>query len=452
MVDWLLERYDTHTRLLLFNRFVHFSISKHDVYDVFMLPCEGEDVPTVTDDKDLVQCWRKRFGALPNKDIKLDQVVRVEMLKLVDGGPDFKRLFVLFAMGSFLAPTVHNRIDTRLIGAVEDVDAIPKMDWCSYIMDRFDNSVDSWKENEGKSMGGCLMFFQIVYFHRLIWRGLPEKRTLPLIRHWTYDAMKKRVKEECKAYTVHRGFGIGVWDLTTYPISLFLEKTFYKVAVDRVEAEVTAIRQEAARQAEKDDAGVEAIRKEAGRAAEKDTIAQDTGSRTVTFTLPDDLPSDEDLRFLYNDPRVLKWYQTKRNQKLISRLHRDVAAEMMSDPPLSQQVQQQHEGIGEAAGEAEQTFSQRLDSDPAFYAEFIAMLDQVDAAMENVVLPPSFDLGLDDIGEKTPARSYALRYTRARDRAPGGPVNNAAPEVSRAPNRPVPKPAGKKKAVPAVSR
>ncbi|XP_074267261.1 uncharacterized protein LOC141590584 [Silene latifolia] len=116
MVDWLLERYDTHTRLLLFNRFVHFSISKHDVYDVFMLPCEWEDVPTVTDDKDLVQCWRKRFGALPNKDIKLDQVVRVEMLKLVDGGPDFKRLFVLFAIGSFFAPTVHNRIDTRKRG------------------------------------------------------------------------------------------------------------------------------------------------------------------------------------------------------------------------------------------------------------------------------------------------------------------------------------------------
>ncbi|XP_074267695.1 uncharacterized protein LOC141591235 [Silene latifolia] len=38
MVGWLLVRYDTHTRLLLFNRLVHFSISKHDVYDVFMLP------------------------------------------------------------------------------------------------------------------------------------------------------------------------------------------------------------------------------------------------------------------------------------------------------------------------------------------------------------------------------------------------------------------------------
>ncbi|XP_074300117.1 uncharacterized protein LOC141631331 [Silene latifolia] len=191
MVDWLLDRYDTHTRLILFNRSVHFSICKHDVYDVFMLPCAGEDVPVGTEDKELVQSWRKRFGVLPKKDIPLDKV-RDEMLQLVGGGPDFKRMFVLFSMGSFLAPTVHNRVDTRLIGAVEDVAGIPKMDWCSFIMDRFDYSVGSWKGNNSKSIGGCLMFFQLLYFHRLTWRGLPAPSTIPLIQHWTYNDLKRR--------------------------------------------------------------------------------------------------------------------------------------------------------------------------------------------------------------------------------------------------------------------
>ncbi|XP_074268652.1 uncharacterized protein LOC141592012 [Silene latifolia] len=194
MVDWLLERYDTHTRLMLFKRFVHFSICKHDVYDVFMLPCAGEDVPLVNEDKELVQSWRERFGALPKKDIPLDKV-RGEMLQLVKGGSDFKRMFVLFTMGSFLAPTIHNRVDTRLIGAVEDVAAIPKMDWCSYVLDRLDHSVESWRDNDLKSIGGCLMFFQLLYFHRLTWRRLPALSTLPLIQHWTYDELKKRVKE-----------------------------------------------------------------------------------------------------------------------------------------------------------------------------------------------------------------------------------------------------------------
>ncbi|XP_074299362.1 uncharacterized protein LOC141630439 [Silene latifolia] len=215
MVDWLLERYDTHTRLMLFNRFDRFSISKHDVYDVFMLPCGGEDVPTNNDDKELLHGWRERFGALPNKEIVLDKV-RGEMLQLVEGGPEFKKMFVLFAMGSFLVPTVHNRVDTRLLGAVEDVLPYQRLD-------------------------------RLVYFHRMIWRGEPEARRLPLIQHWPYEAVKKRVKEECKAYTIHKGFGIGVLDLTTYPISLHLEKSFYRLPVEGLDHVPHPIRQEAAR-------------------------------------------------------------------------------------------------------------------------------------------------------------------------------------------------------------
>ncbi|XP_074278924.1 uncharacterized protein LOC141602654 [Silene latifolia] len=138
-------------------------------------------------------------------------------------------------------------------------------------------------------------------------------------------------------------------------------------------------------------------------------------------------------------------YQSKRNQQLISRLHRQIAAEMKAGPPLSQQVRQQQDVEVGKAGEAEETFMQKLDNDPIFYVDFIAMLDQVDQALENVVLPPSFDLGINDIGEQAPARSYELRYTRARDRPPGGLVYNCTKDVARVPNRPTIKPASKKK-------
>ncbi|XP_074288063.1 uncharacterized protein LOC141613223 [Silene latifolia] len=291
------------------------------------------------------------------------------------------------------------------------------------------------------------MFFQLVYFHRMIWRGEPEARRLPLIQHWPYEAVKKRVKEECKAYTIHKGFGIGVLDLTTYPISLHLEKSFYRLPVEGLDHDVEPIRQEAARPAEKStiaDQEAEDVRQDEAPPLEKGSTAEDEGCRTVSFALPDDLPSDEDLRRLYNDGRVLKWYQTKRNQRLISRLHREVAAEMVADPPLSQQVREQQSEDGEAAGEVEETLTQKLDGDPASYVDFIAMLDQVDQALENVVLPPSFSLGIEDIGTQAPGRSYELRYTRARDR-PQGLVNNSSKDVSRGQTRPVPKPGGGKR-------
>ncbi|XP_074286644.1 uncharacterized protein LOC141611890 [Silene latifolia] len=134
------------------------------------LKCGGQTVPAVTDDKEVVQFCREKFGVLPKKDISLSKVKYV-MLNLVQGGPDFKTLFVVFAMGSFLVPTVHNRVDVGLIAAVEDVAAIPNMDWCSHVLERFDHAVDSWKSNDSKSMGGCLMFFELIYFHRLVWRG-----------------------------------------------------------------------------------------------------------------------------------------------------------------------------------------------------------------------------------------------------------------------------------------
>ncbi|XP_074265475.1 uncharacterized protein LOC141587909 [Silene latifolia] len=285
MVDWLLDRYDTHTRLILFNRSVHFSICKHDVYDVFMLPCAGEDVPVGTEDKELVQSWRKRF-------------------------------------------------------------------------------VGSWKGNNSKSIGGCLMFFQLLYFHRLTWRGLPAPSTIPLIQHWTYDDLKRRVKEECKAYTVHRGFGIGVWDLKTYPVSLYLEKSFYRQTVENVVPEVEATVQDEARPAE-----------------------NSAAARTVSLPLPDDLPTDEDLRCSYS---------------------------------------------------------------MIFVSMFCVGYNKhymVDQALENVVPPPSFNLGIDDIGKEAPSRSYGLRYTRARDRPvpkPAAPVQSSTSDVTRATGRPI-KAAGNKR-------
>ncbi|XP_074295691.1 uncharacterized protein LOC141623487 isoform X2 [Silene latifolia] len=113
------------------------------------------------------------------------------------------------------------------------------------------------------------------------------------------------------------------------------------------------------------------------------------------------------------------------------------SAEMEADLSVSEAVAQKKQANAEAAGESEETFTQQLENDPVFYAAFIAMLDEVDTALENVVLPLSFDLGIDDIGVggEPPARSYELRYTRARDRPPWGPVYNVSKDAAPSPTR-----------------
>ncbi|XP_074267709.1 uncharacterized protein LOC141591267 [Silene latifolia] len=189
MADWLMECYDDVSQMFMFSEKTNFVITKHDVYDVFMLPCTEKAVqltsPKKKDnpDRGLVMSWKARYNVAPALEISLEKV-KTEMMGLVDGGNMFKKLFVMFSMGSFLAPTVHKRVDLRLLRAVENVNDIVKQDWCSYVIFKLSEAVKSYKNNDTTNVGGCLLFLQLVYFHRLSWRGNPAPRELPLQWEW----------------------------------------------------------------------------------------------------------------------------------------------------------------------------------------------------------------------------------------------------------------------------
>ncbi|XP_021719911.1 uncharacterized protein PFB0765w-like [Chenopodium quinoa] len=61
----------------------------------------------------------------------------------------------------------------------------------------------SFKKNKHKEsrtgISGCVLILQIVYFHHLSFRGQPEPTTLPLIKHWTDEKVRKRIASEAKA-------------------------------------------------------------------------------------------------------------------------------------------------------------------------------------------------------------------------------------------------------------
>ncbi|KAK9756561.1 hypothetical protein RND81_01G106700 [Saponaria officinalis] len=402
MIDWLVEYYDHVSQMLLISEHNKFVITKHDVYDVFMLPCTEKTVKLTSNkkkdnpDTELVTLWRENFNVGPKDEISLERV-KEEMLKLVEGGADFKKLFVIYAMGTFLAPTVHNRADLRLVTAVEDVAQIGQQDWCSYVLDRLNFAVKSWRLNNSKSIGGCLFFLQLVYFHRLTWRGSPSKSTLPLLQHWTYEGLKKRMSEEMEAYSLNRGcFGIGTLDHNTYPVSLNQPKRFY-----RLSTKVATISEE-----------------------EDDDIY-------LKIKLPSGVLSDRQLRQKYSDFRLQKWMTTKRNLELVARLHDNMARELEAfEEGL---VQTQHEAVLSTRGDdieqpSQLSWTQAL-KDPSFLAEFHAVGRKVDEFIAiQLVEPPSFDLGLGlggnvcekesgtsktVVAEKRVDRKVTIRYTRA---------------------------------------
>ncbi|XP_074271855.1 uncharacterized protein LOC141595787 [Silene latifolia] len=60
MVDWLLRKYDPSSRMFLFNRHVQFVLTRHDVYDAFMIPCTDKQIDARTD-HDVARLWRDHF-------------------------------------------------------------------------------------------------------------------------------------------------------------------------------------------------------------------------------------------------------------------------------------------------------------------------------------------------------------------------------------------------------
>ncbi|KAK9676148.1 hypothetical protein RND81_11G057800 [Saponaria officinalis] len=239
MVDFLMDCYDPISRLFRISERQYFVVSKHDMYDVFMLPCvEGSPVMTMStkrkDNPDtcLMDMWRSKLGVGPGEEVPLENLY-LKMVEMRSGGDEFKQLFVLYAMGTFLAPTSHKHVDFRLVKAVENADNIVKQDWCTYVIERLNYSVTSWKAKNTKHVGGCLMFLQLVYFHRLCWRGVEIPSTIPLVQHWTYDSIKLRVDEEREAAVKNGGsYGMGEWDKKTYPVSRHHRKRLYMAATE----------------------------------------------------------------------------------------------------------------------------------------------------------------------------------------------------------------------------
>ncbi|XP_074265271.1 uncharacterized protein LOC141587696 [Silene latifolia] len=351
MVDWLLRKYDRSSRMFLFNRHVQFVLTKHDVYDAFMLPCTDKQIEAKTD-QDLAKIWRERFKLWKNDGLSFE-AVRQEMLALADGGADFKRLFVVFVMGTFLAPTVHNRIDFRLVKAVEDVGGIAQLDWCSLVLLRLNAAVDSWRTHDTKNVGGCLMFLQMMYFHCLTWWGEPEKTSLPLVQHWTYERLKERMAQEVAAYPHHQGFGIGIWELQTYPVSRHEAKRLYR------------------------------------RPTENEPASRNTPLRFVQLPLPlpDGVPTDEELQATFYDVRVRNWMTTRRNLSVVNVIHKSLMRELGAQDEGGVELQSTWNVLGE-----------KLD----------ALIDV------EMVHSPSFSLGVDEIGAPSQRVTHANTHSRGR--------------------------------------
>ena len=75
---------------------------------------------------------------------------------LKDGGPDFKRLFVMYVMVTYLVPTPHKQVDWSLVKPLDDVDAIGTLDWCGWLLKKLRQHVKRAQNKELKYISVCV--------------------------------------------------------------------------------------------------------------------------------------------------------------------------------------------------------------------------------------------------------------------------------------------------------
>ncbi|XP_056693693.1 uncharacterized protein [Spinacia oleracea] len=231
LFPWLIDHFDPVSWLFKIEAGKEFIFSPCDVHDVFLLPLHSDnpivDSSTRTKDVGLKNQWRDYFKVKKNATIPL-RLLEIKMGELVEGGEMFKRIFVMFAFSVFLAPIANRTADLGLVKVLEDVDEIKNLDWCGYVHERLCRAIRKHKTSGCQgNVGGCLWVLQVVYFHRLQFRGIAESCSLPLMKHWSGTKIHERLVLEKDSAC----FGSGLLNTVTYPVcqKLGFEEGFAKI-------------------------------------------------------------------------------------------------------------------------------------------------------------------------------------------------------------------------------
>ncbi|KAH9610215.1 hypothetical protein KSS87_001935, partial [Heliosperma pusillum] len=222
ILPWILKAFDYTCNMFKLKK-TEFIITKDDVHDIFLLPRGGNQVVltqtgntvSVTDSR-LKKEWRLRFDVQNSSDPITVKRVFETLRGSNDSGDEFTKLFVLFSVSVFLAPTSNKTIDLKLVRAVANVENIRAYDWCDYIFREMVNSVKVFKQGGKSIVIGCILVVMLAYFHRFNFKGDVMGHTLPLISHWDDEKLSKRVQDEKKTGSL----GNAPLSKIDYPISL----------------------------------------------------------------------------------------------------------------------------------------------------------------------------------------------------------------------------------------
>ncbi|XVF81996.1 hypothetical protein PTKIN_Ptkin16aG0007600 [Pterospermum kingtungense] len=190
---WLLERFNTARRSLeICGERIH--LSPKDVEHVMGLAAYGKDVVNSGPD-DLIADLRNSYNAT-NRGISVRLLE--ERLAAPEAGEDFKRSFILYALGTLLSPTARLDVSPSFLHFLINMDAVHQYNWGKFLLDRLVREVSRFHQGKQRAVGGCLLFLQLFYYESVSIEGAGSFSPIvaPCLSSWGEEEITEREKRE----------------------------------------------------------------------------------------------------------------------------------------------------------------------------------------------------------------------------------------------------------------
>ncbi|CAL5070241.1 unnamed protein product [Urochloa decumbens] len=167
-----------------------------DVEHILDLPSKGDDIkhPPL---RQMPSLFEKNKGKESNK---IGTTILKDYLKDTSTyGDDFVQKFLLYAIGTYLCPTLQPCVKSEYLGLIEDVGNIPNLNWSSIVLNDLMAAIKEYKGVKAANLKGNLALLQVWYWEKLSMSHMypaleHEGQEKPLMQYWDENIAKERCK------------------------------------------------------------------------------------------------------------------------------------------------------------------------------------------------------------------------------------------------------------------
>ncbi|XBI94506.1 hypothetical protein VPH35_031132 [Triticum aestivum] len=162
---WLADLYDPNSREVVVPGRGRLPVNEEYVHRVMGVPRGGNDVPYNLPSETDIELGLELFGELGYAPKMTDLV---DLIKGSENSDDtFKRMWLLLAGNTVIAPTTSNKVSPRWYAVLRDINGVKNLNWSKFIADELHKALLKRKPTRG-----CPLFYNLLYIHAIDLSGL----------------------------------------------------------------------------------------------------------------------------------------------------------------------------------------------------------------------------------------------------------------------------------------